>query len=110
MAAESTVRILFLGDSAQAVRSVSRLESSFGSLGKAAKLASGAIAVGFVGSLALATKAAVDFDRSMRNVNSIAKLSEAQFQALEKRVLALAGPTGQSPKVLADGVYDIVSS
>jgi TP901 family phage tail tape measure protein len=46
----------------------------------------------------------------MRNVQSLTKQSEASFQALEKRVLALAGPTGQAPKTLADGLYDIVSS
>jgi TP901 family phage tail tape measure protein len=107
---ESAVRVVFLGDSSSAVRSVSRLESAFGGLGRTAKLAAGALAIGIVGGLAAATKAAVDFDKSMRNVNSIAKLSEGQFQSLEKRVLALGKTTGQTPKVLADGLYDIVSS
>jgi len=110
MAAESAVRVIFLGDSASAVRSVSRLESSFGSLGKTAKLVTGAIGIAMVGALAGATKAAIDFDRSMRNVNSIAKLSETQFKSLEKQVLSLGKQTGQTPKVLADGLYDIVSS
>jgi TP901 family phage tail tape measure protein len=108
--ATSEVRLLFLGDSASAVRSVSRLESSFSGLGRAAKIVTGALAVGLVGSLAASAKAAVDFDRSMRNVNSIAKLSESQFKTLEKQVLSLGKTTGQTPKVLADGLYDIVSS
>lgn len=110
MAAESAVRIIFLGDSAQAVRSVSKLESSFGTLGRTAKLATAAVGIAMVGALAGATSAAIDFDRSMRNVNSIAKLSEKQFQDLSKQVLALGKSTGQTPKVLADGLYDIVSS
>src|SRR4051812_7462740 len=110
MAAESAVRVIFLGDSSSAVRSVSRLESAFGGLGRTTKLVTGAIAIGMIGALAGATKAAVDFDRSMRNVNSIAKLSEKQFQSLSKQVLALGATTGQTPKVLADGLYDIVSS
>jgi TP901 family phage tail tape measure protein len=108
--AESSVRIMFLGDSAGAVRSVRSIESAFGGLGRAAKLAGTAMTVGIVGGFVAATKAALDFDRSMRNVNSIAKLSERAFQSVSKQVLAMAKTTGQAPKQLADGLYDIVSS
>jgi len=52
----------------------------------------------------------LDFDRSMRNVNSIAQLPEKQFNALKQQVLDLAGPTAQAPKTLAEGLYDLVSS
>jgi TP901 family phage tail tape measure protein len=106
----SEVRVLFLGNSASAVRSVRTLENSFGGLRKAAHLAGTAVAVGVVGGLTLATKAAIDFDLSMRQVNSIARLGEKQFQALSKSVLAMAKDTAQSPKTLADGLYEIVSS
>jgi TP901 family phage tail tape measure protein len=53
---------------------------------------------------------ALDFDRSMRNVNSIAQLPERQFESLKQKVLDLAGPTAQAPKTLAEGLYDLVSS
>lgn len=53
---------------------------------------------------------ALDFDRSMRNVNSIAGLPEKRFERLKQQVLDLAGPTAQSPKTLAEGMYDLVSS
>lgn len=53
---------------------------------------------------------ALDFDRSMRNVNSIAQLPQRRFAALKQQVLDLAGPTAQAPKTLADGLYDLVSS
>jgi TP901 family phage tail tape measure protein len=59
---------------------------------------------------ALAGKVAIDFDKSMRNINSIAQLPEKQFQKLGDSVLGLAKDTAQSPKVLADGLYDLVSS
>lgn len=52
----------------------------------------------------------VGFDRGMRNVNSIAQLSERQFGKLETSVRSLATQTAQSPQTLADGLYDIVSS
>lgn len=55
-------------------------------------------------------KQTIQFDRQMRNVNSIAQLSEGRFQALSKQVLALAGPTAQAPATLAAGLYDIVSA
>lgn len=59
---------------------------------------------------AIAGKVAIDFDTSMRNVNSIAQLGEKQFKSLSEEVVNLAGPTAQSPKTLADGLYDLVSS
>jgi TP901 family phage tail tape measure protein len=70
-------------------------------------------AVGFLG-LAAATVYAInkagDFEKQMRNVNSIAKLSEAQYQRLSKSVLELSGETAQAPHVLAEGMYQLVSS
>lgn len=58
----------------------------------------------------VAGKMSIDFDRSMRNVNSIAQLPEPQFRSLSDSVLELAGKTAQAPKTLADGLYDLVSS
>jgi TP901 family phage tail tape measure protein len=107
---DATVRVLFLGNAASAVRATGQLERGFGGLGRAAGTVAKLLAVGVVGGLAAAVKAAVDFDRSMRNVNTIAKLSESQFKSLSKSVLGLAKDTGQAPKTLAEGLYDIVSS
>jgi len=59
---------------------------------------------------AVSGKMAVDFEKSMRNVNSIAQLPEPAFKRLNKEVLAMAGPTAQAPKTLAEGLYDLVSS
>ena len=59
---------------------------------------------------AVAVKTAIDFEKSMRNVNSIAQLPEPAFKRLSKSVEHLAGPTAQAPKTLADGLYDLVSS
>lgn len=58
----------------------------------------------------VSAKLAIDFEKSMRNVNSIAGLPEKQFQKLNDQVLEMAGPTAQAPKVLAEGLYDLVSS
>lgn len=83
-----------------------------GGIGGAAAARTGAIAAPLVGgiSIALATKQAVEFDQAMRNVNSIAQLSERRFDSLSERVRKLAGPTAQAPKTLAEGLYDLVSS
>jgi hypothetical protein len=85
---DSTIRLVFLGNATQAVRSVNTLERSFGGLGRAATIATAAIATGVVGGMALAIKAAISFDKEIRNVNSIAKLSESQFKKLGERVKA----------------------
>lgn len=67
-------------------------------------------ALGLAGLGAVSVKMAIDFDRSMRNVNSIAQLNEKQFDKLGERVRSLAGKTAQAPETLAEGLYDLVSS
>lgn len=59
---------------------------------------------------AVTGKMAIDFEKGMRNVNSIAQLPEPAFKRLNKQVLEMAGPTAQAPKTLAEGLYDLVSS
>jgi len=74
-------------------------------------LTAGGLMVGAVGAVGVATvKMAADFEKSMRNVNSISKLSETQFTSLSKEVLQLSTKMPQSAKTLADGLYDISSS
>lgn len=107
---DSTVRLVFLGNSASAVRSVNSLSGSFGGLGRSAQMATRIIGVALLGSLVGAGKAAVDFDRSLRNLNSISKLSETQLKALSKQILALSKTSGKAPKELADAMYDVASS
>lgn len=63
-----------------------------------------------LGAAAVSGKLAIDFDRAMRNVNSIAQLPERQLESLRNDILALAGPTAQAPQTLAEGMYDLVSS
>lgn len=59
---------------------------------------------------AVTGKLAVDFEREMRNVNSLAQLPERRFKRLSNEVRNLAAETGQMPKTLAEGLYDLVSS
>ena len=74
-------------------------------------ITAGGIMAGAVAAVGVASiKMAKDFDTSMRNVNSIAKLSETEFKNLSGEVLDLSRKVPQSAKVLADGLYDIASS
>lgn len=84
-----------------------KAQHALGAIAKGATLVAG---VGVAGGLIGATAAAVSFDRAMRNVNSLAQLNEKQFASLEKQVLSLSKATGQAPKTLAEGLYDIQSS
>ena len=94
------------------IRGNARLRSSFGTVWAKGGAALGAIGVAYGLGIAIRgiATATVDFDKGMRNVNSIAQLSEKELQKLSKEVLGLAGKTAQSPKTLAAGLYDIVSS
>jgi TP901 family phage tail tape measure protein len=58
----------------------------------------------------VAVKMAMDFETSMRNVNSISKLSEDEFKAMGKSVIDMSKKFPQTAKELADGLYDIASS
>jgi TP901 family phage tail tape measure protein len=101
----------------QATRETDRFGRSAGRTSRASDRLRGAFigtaaAAGALGTVAAAAIArqTIEFDKGMRNVNSIAQLSERSLGALQDRVLDLAGPTAQSPKVLAEGLYDLVSS
>lgn len=87
-----------------------RSGAALGSLGAVAKGGALAGVAALTTGLYQAAKTAIDFEKSMRNVNSIAGLSEPQFKALSKSVLSLSGQTAQAPKTLAEGMYQLVSS
>lgn len=76
--------------------------------GLKAGLAVGATAVA-VG-LGYAVTKAAEFDKQMRNVNSLTGLSEKNFGALEKQVISMSKRLPQSAATLAEGLYDIASS
>lgn len=106
------LRVIVDADVRRAQRNLGAFNSSLSSSAKAALKATGAIA-GIAGAAAGLKKIAdvtVQFDRNMRNVNSIAQLSEGSFQKLSKQVRELGGQTAQSPQKLASGLYDLVSS
>lgn len=106
MARTQTLRVELVGDTRGFNRAMVRAQGRANTFGNAIRglgLAVGGVTVA-------AGKLAIDFDKSMRNVNSIAQLPERRLQKLEKRVLGLAGKTAQAPKTLADGLYDLVSS
>ena len=91
-----------------------RLEKSgqktFGQLKNAAKVATAAVGGGLVLGVGQAARATIEFDKSMRNVNSIAQMGEKRLRALNKAVLDLSKETAQAPNTLAEGLYDLVSS
>ena len=95
---------------ASIVRSSGRSAGAMTMLGTAAKTgaAVGIVAVGYA--MVKSVESAAKFDSAMRNVNSIARLSETQYKSLSKSVLELSGKTAQAPIKLAKGMYDLVSS
>lgn len=55
-------------------------------------------------------RATIDFDRNMRNVNSLVGMSDAQLGRLSDQVLRLSTRLPQSASELSAGLYDIASS
>ncbi|MCE5199809.1 phage tail tape measure protein [bacterium] len=68
------------------------------------------LGVAISGGLGVGVKEAANFERQMRNVNSISKLSESTLSSLGNSVKKLAGDIGKAPEDLAAGLYDIASS
>lgn len=95
-----------------ASKSTKKMDAPMAGAGKSAlKMGAGLVGVtSAVAGIRAAGQTIIDFDRNMRNVNSIAQLGEKEFRALSQQVNALAGPTAQAPEVLADGLYTLVSS
>ena len=94
----------------QTAASSARSSAALGKLGSAAKTgaAVGIFAVG--AALVSSAKEAIAFEKAMRNVNTIARVSDRELKGMSKTILDLAGKTAQAPKTLAAGLYDIVSS
>lgn len=89
------------------------VEKSNVNLGKSGNLLGNTLAGGALAAaagLAYAAGKAADFDKAMRNVNSLAGLGETGFAALEKRVISMSTRLPQSAQTLAEGLYDIQSS
>jgi TP901 family phage tail tape measure protein len=118
----AVLHVLVQANTAQATAGLNKFNSQLyateaqsrrttGAMKSMAKATAGGLGLAAIGGgLVAGTRAFVDFDRSMRNVNSIAKLNEKDFKSLSKQVRDLAGPTAQAPKTLADGMYQLVSS
>jgi TP901 family phage tail tape measure protein len=92
------------------VTSNRRSADSMSTVGVAANKAAGIGLAAFAAGISVSVKNATDFEKRMRNVNSIARLSERDFGRLGKSVIQLSKDTGQSATTLADGLYTLVSS
>jgi len=89
-----------------------KVEGSNRSLSLSKMAVAGAVAgvTALAAGLTYAITKAVAFDKAMRNVNSLSKLNETQFAAMEKQVISMSTKLPQSATTLAEGLYDIASS
>lgn len=65
-----------------------------------------------IGAAAFSAKSYVDFDRALRNVNTVAQVTETELQGIGDAVLRLSSDPNirKGPQDLAGGLYDIYSS
>lgn len=87
---------------------IAEAANAAGAAGTKMAMAGGAVVLG----LGAMGKVAADFDKGMRNVNTIARLSEGEFAALRQSVLALATDPHivDGPRQLTDSLYNVYSS
>jgi TP901 family phage tail tape measure protein len=87
----------------------SKLQAGFDAVGIGGALAIGAVTAA-VGKFATdSVKAAVSFDSSMANINSILQLSGTEIDALGGKILAFGATTRAGPQAAAEAFYEIVS-
>lgn len=91
-----------------------RSSSTFANIRNAAMQAGRAFTLAFtlpvVGAGLAAVKLGSDFDAVMRNVNSIAELSESQIASLSKRTLEFGSSVRSGPIAAAQALYEVFSA
>src|ERR687883_111702 len=90
-----------------------RIDSTVNAAARPLKILGGAISsIGGSGAAALGmfTKSAITLETQMRNVNSILKGSEGQYNSLKQQILDLSPTVPKSAEDLAGAAYQIVSS
>jgi TP901 family phage tail tape measure protein len=115
---ENAEQINALEDELQAVQhrmeqvgqSTDHLRERFKRLGEIGQQLTLKLSLPIMAGFALATRAGMQFEAQMRNVNSIAKQSESALQGTSNQVKELAKNVGKGPTDLASGLYDIASS
>jgi TP901 family phage tail tape measure protein len=85
---------------------IARTSSTAGVAMKAAAATVGVLAI----ALGYGVVKAAQFDKAMRNVNSLAGLNEKALATLSDQVVAMSTRLPQSAETLAEGLYDIVGS
>lgn len=88
------------------------IKSQFGSLEKSAlRLGASFVAFNTLSSqLSDAFVKAAEFDKAMRRVNTITRLTEEQFKKMGKELLSLSERFPFTAKELADGLFDVASA
>lgn len=84
--------------------------SMMASMQKVGATMTAAVTLPLLGIGAAAVKAASGFDASMRNINSIANLSEAELAKLSAQVLEFGSANRSGPAKTAEALYEIYSA
>jgi len=83
-------------------------------LGIAGALGAANLAANAIGSvkdaIGGAVSSAIDFEQGLRNVNSIAKVTDDELDNIGEAALEIGGKFGQSANTMVDALYDINSS
>lgn len=84
--------------------------SAFASIQRAGRIMTFALTAPLVGLGGVLVSSASDFEASMRNINSIAGLTEAQFQSLSDRTLEFGSSIRSGPLGAAEALYTVFSA
>jgi TP901 family phage tail tape measure protein len=93
----------------QVGRAASSTDSTLAKLGRTAKIAGEALAVGLAVGLAEGTKAAVKFQSEMTRISTQAGATTKDVKTLSDQVLKLGTSTQQGPQHLAESLYHLKS-
>ena len=110
MAAISELAVRVSADIKEFEKGMSGMQQKLGTTMKTAGTAFVAVGVASAAAIGLMVKSAADFDGAMRNVNTMTRLTEKEFQALSKEVVNLSRHIPESATSLAKGLYSIVSA
>ena len=81
---DATVRLVVLGDSTGAQRSLSSFDRTLGSVGRTAKIAATALGATFAGALVYSIKKAADFETTLATFQATAKATGKEMEAVSR--------------------------
>lgn len=107
-----SLMVTFGADTSGFMKGLSNVKSGLGGVASDAanvgNVLKGVFGIGVAGALTAAVKGASDFDKSLKNIQSVTGRTSGEMAGLSAELLKIGADSGVGPQAVADTFYDIV--